>query len=513
MKSSEEIQSNNQRLAKNTMFMYVRMMLLMGIGLYASRVILQILGISDYGLYNVVGGVVAMFGFLNSTLSTSTQRFLNVEIGKECNDNVRVVFSNALYLHLLLAIVVVVLSETIGLWFLMNELVIPEGRESAAMWVYHFSIAAICIQIFQLPFMSAIIAHERMSIYAYVSIYEGMAKLGILFLLQNLYYDKLILYGALILLVQFSVAVIYIIYSFKCFAEVTFHASRNKNIFREMLGFSGWNIFGNLAAVCNSHGLNIVLNLFFGTAINAARGVAFQVHGLVTQLVGNFQLAVKPQVIKYYASGRQDEMTKLVFTSAKYSAYLMMLVNIPLMLEIRPLLHLWLGDYPDYVPVFVGIILFRSIITSMTGNIVMVVHASGYLKKVGIYGGGVLLLVLPVSYIFLRMGFSPVVPFIVNIFAALGETFFELYWMNHYIKFPIGRFYKEVYVRVFGLFVVLFVPIYAFKHLISGCNEYVELFIVGLTSITYTLIILFFFGISKDMRLSIRKKLSVKFEK
>lgn len=491
---------NNKRLAKNTMFMYIRMVFLMAVGLYASRVILQTLGISDYGLYNVVGGVVAMFGFLNSTLSTSTQRFLNIEIGKGNSDSMKKVFSNALFLHLLLVAIVLFLAETVGLWFLMNKLVIPEGRETAAMWVYQFSIVAVCVQIFQLPFMSSIIAHERMSVYAYVSIYEGLAKLVILFILQLLEYDKLILYGALILLVQLSVAIIYNIYSRNSFNEASFHISKDKGMFHEMLGFSGWNVFGNLASVCNSQGLNIVLNLFFGTAINAARGVAFQVHGLVTQLVNNFQLAVKPQVVKYYAAGQQKEMTDLVFNAAKYSAYLMMLVNIPLILEIHPLLHLWLGEYPDYTPVFVGIILFRSIITSMTGTIVMVVHASGYLKKVGIYGGGVLLSVLPISYILFRIGFSPIIPFIVNIFAALGEAFFELYWMHHYIKFPIARFYKEVYGKVFSLFVIMFTASYMLKVGIQGCNEYIELLAVSAFSITFSLFTLFFFGINKDLR-------------
>ena len=507
---SESI-SNNRRLAKNTVYMYIRMVFLMAIGLYASRVILQTLGISDYGIYNVVGGVVAMFGFLNSTLSTSTQRFLNIEIGKGNIDNMKKVFSNALYLHVFLLLIVFILSETIGLWFVLNKLVIPDGRETAVMWVYQLSIMAVCIQIFQLPFMSTIIAHEKMEVYAYVSIYEGLAKLCILFLLQLLAYDKLILYGVLIFLVQLSVALIYNVYCRKKFSESSFRIEKDKELFREMLGFSSWNVFGNLASVCNSQGLNIVLNLFFGTVVNAARGVAFQVHGLVNQLVNNFQLAVKPQVIKYYATGQYEQMTKLVFNAAKYSAYLMMIINIPLILEIRPLLHLWLGDYPDYTPIFVCIILFRSIITSMTGNIVMVVHASGYLKKVGIYGGGILLLVLPISYIFLSYGFSPIVPFVINLFAAFGEAFFELYWMHHYINFPMKRFYKEVYFRVFSLLIVLFIIPYWLKCLLSGYNEYVELFSVGLFSVSFSIIILYLFGIDKDTRDNmnkiIRKKL------
>ena len=437
--------ANNKRIAKNTIFLYIRMILLMFVGLYASRVLLSTLGVNDYGLYNVVGGIITMFSFLNSTLSTSTQRFLNIELGKKEYGESKKVFSCSLLLHSILAFIVFLLAETIGLWYVLEMLVVTPGRETAAMYVYQFSIISICIQIIQLPFMSTIIAHEKMNIYAYVSIFEGLTKLGILFAIQLLPYDNLIMYAFFILCIQVSVAIIYNIYCHKNFEEARFNFLYNKSLFNEMLGFSSWNVIGNLASVCNSQGLNLVMNIFFGTAINAARGIAFQVHSLVQQLIGNFQLAVKPQVIKYYAAGQKEEMIKLVFNSAKYSAFLMIITSVPLILEIRPLLHLWLGEYPEYTIIFIQLILFRSIITSMTGNIVMVVHASGYLKNVGLFSGGILLLVLPISYYLLKIGLPPYIPFIINIIAALGDAFFELYWMRHYIKFPMGQFYKNVY--------------------------------------------------------------------
>ena len=451
--------ANNKRLAKNTIFLYFRMLLLMCVGLYASRVLLRTLGFDDYGLYNVVGGIVTMFSFLNATLSTSTQRYLNVELGKEDGGEVKKVFSCSLLLHLLLVLLVFFLAESLGLWYVMEKLVIPPGRETAAMFVYQFSIISICVQIIQLPFMSTIIAHERMNVYAYVSIYEGLAKLGILFAIQILPYDNLIMYALLLLCVQISVAIIYNIYCQRHFEEARFHISYEKRLFNSMLGFSGWNVIGNLAYVCNSQGLNMVMNVFFGTVINAARGIAFQVHSLVQQLIGNFQLAVKPQVIKYYAAGQMEEMTNLVFNAAKYSAFLMIIASVPLMLEIRPLLHLWLGEYPEYTVFFIQLILFRSIITSMTGNIVMVVHASGYLRNVGLFSGGILLIVLPISYYLLKIGLPPYIPFIINIGAALGDAFFELFWMRHYINFPMGQFYNKVYFPVFTLFLITTSPI------------------------------------------------------
>lgn len=501
------ISANNKRLARNTIALYFRMFLLMLINLYVSRVVLNTLGISDYGLYNVVGGVVAMFGFLNATLSTSTQRYLNIEIGKGDQNKLKIVFSTSLFLHVMLAIIIFFFAETIGTWFVTHKLNIPSGRENAALWVYQFSLIAVCVQVVQLPFMSTIIAHERMSVYAYVSILEALMKLAVVIILPIIAADKLILYGFLILVVHIVVAIIYNIYSRKTFCESRISIRYDKRLFSDMLGFSSWNVIGNLASVCNSQGLNIILNLFFGTVVNAARGVAFMVHSVVQQFVNNFQLAVKPQVIKYYASGQIEEMTKLVINAAKYSAFLMILINIPLIVEIKPLLRIWFGEYPDYAPIFITIILFRSIITSMTGNVVMVVHASGYLKKVGIYSGLTLMMVLPVSYLLLRIGCSPVVPFIVNVIAAFGEVFFELYWMNHYIQFPMWRFYRRTYLIVLPLAIVAYLSTYFIGRCVNGMLEDIFAIIaVCMISVAVNGSLMYFLGLDRATRLMVEKK-------
>lgn len=476
------------------------MILLMFVGLYTSRVVLSTLGEDDYGLYNVVGGVVAMFSFLNGSLSTSTQRFMNYEIGRGEEKKVHQVFQNALLMHIILAIIIAFLSETIGLWFVVNKLNIEPGREFAAFWVYQSAILCVIVNIVQLPFMSVIIAHERMNAYAYISLLEGFLKLGMVFLLMQINADKLILYGFLYFLVVLIVAIVYNVYCRINFDEARWRINFDKDLFRSMLGFSGWNVFGGASYICNSQGLNIVLNLFFGTAINAARGLAFQVNSIVSQLVSNFQLAVKPQVVKYYAAGQIEDMSNLVFNAAKYSAFLMMIVNIPLIIEIKPILSLWLGEYPSYAPVFLSLVLARSIITSMTGNILMVAHASGYVRNVSIFSGLSLFMVLPISYVLLYFGCSPVVPFIVNIFSAFADAFFELFWMQKYVHFPMLRFYKEVYGRVFLLGILLFFLPASLHFLMGGVNQYVRMVSVGLLSVIFSLTMIYRYGIDYETK-------------
>lgn len=488
---------NNKRLAKNTIFLYFRMAFLMCIGLYTSRVVLRTLGIADYGLYNLVGSIVIMFSFLNATLSTSTQRFLNIEIGKGNTNKLKEVFSNSLFLHIIIAAAILILAETIGLWYVENIAVIPPGRENAAFWVYQFSIIATCIQIIQLPFMATIIAHESMNAYAYISIYEGIAKLLIVYLIQVLDYDKLILYGLLILIVHISVALFYNIYCQKHFSEARFRISVNKPLLKEMLGFSGWNLTGNFAFACNTQGLNIVLNLFFGTVVNAARGIAFQIQSLVTQFANNFQIAVKPQVIKYYAAGQLKEMEKLVINSAKYSAFMMIILVVPIIVCIKELLTLWLGEYPAYTPIFVAIILLRCIVATITNNIIMVVHATGYLKNISICAGVLLLLVLPVSYLLLLLGLSPATVFIVDLIAAIGEAAIELYFMNKYIKFPVKEFCKKVYLKVFVILTITFFLTYAIHYIADSLGNIYVLLITVPASIILSLTVIFSLGIGQ----------------
>lgn len=498
--------SNNKRIAKNTMFLYVRMLLTLIVGLYTSRVVLRTLGVSDYGLYNVVGGVVTMFTFFNATLRTGTQRFLSFALGEGNLEKLKLVFSTAFYLHVFFSILLLVLIEVAGLWFLQHKLNIPEGREVAAYWIFQFSTLASVVTVIQVPYMSSIIAHEKMDIYAYMSIYDVIMKLLIVFMIQIIDNDKLILYGFLYLLVNITSAVIYNIYCRKHFDEckrVVF--SYDKRIFKEILTFSGWNVFGCAAGAFQIQGLNILLNLFFNTIVNAARGIALQINNIIMQFVNNFLTAVNPQIIKLYANSQIEELNKLVTNSAKYAAYMLLFISIPVFVEEKFLLDIWLGDYPDYTLSFVRIILVQSLIQTMTRPIVTLCHATGKMKMPNLTAGSVLLAILPVSYLLLLMGVDPNVVMIANIVPWILETIIDGYWVYRYAQFPIISFMKEVYGHVIPLSILMLsFPLLLHKFLL--CNEILRFFIVCACSVVFSTICLYSIGIPRSLRISIKNK-------
>lgn len=493
-------QSNNKRLAKNTMFMYIRMLVLLFIGLYTSRVILSSLGVSDYGLYNVVGGVVTLFAFLNGALSTGTQRFLNFELGRGDAEKVKAVFRTAFTQHLMLIGIVLLFAETIGLWFITNKLNIDEGRDNAAFWVYQTAIVSLCLQIVQLPFMSAIIAHEKMGFYAYFSIIEAVLKLAIAFSVALTISDKLIVYGFLVLGVQIITTMIYYLYSRISFAEARMSVGVDKAYFKDMLSFSGWNLFGGFCTISNNQGVNIVMNMFFGTVINAARGISFQVNSIITQFVTNFQVAVKPQVVKYYANGEIDKTIKLVVNTAKFSAFLMLVIVVPLVTEIDTVLTVWLGVYPENTPLFLSIVLIQSIFYSMVSATLILVHASGFVKKVGIYSGISYLVILPISYMMFHSGMPAYSVFIANVFAVLLDQFWELWWMNKYIGFSISKFYRDVYGRVVPVMGLSFCCSYIMEYVCGELNTFPRFFIVIPANMFITVGFIYWLGLERDMR-------------
>ena len=496
--------SNNSRIARNTLILYLRMFVTLIVGLYTSRVVLNTLGFSDYGLYNVVGGVVAMFGFLNGSLSTSTQRFLNFELGRGNEERLSLVFSTALLQHLLLVAVVIFLAETIGLWFVLEKMNIPTGRETATLFCYQFSVLSVCVNVVQLPFMSAIIAHEKMGVYAYVSMFDVFAKLFIVYLIQtSLAFDSLIFYSFLMLCVIFIDFLIYMGFSRRNFKEVKFSVRTDSGLFKEMMSFSGWNIIGMLASTMNNYGLNVLFNMFFGTVINAARGISYQVNGLVSQFSSNFQVAVKPQVVKYYANDQKELMNQLVFNSSKFSALLLLFVAIPLCLELDFLLSLWLGHYPAHTINMVRIVLLHSIVISMIGPILMALHATGKLKMVGITAGIFNLLLLPFNYILLTFGVTPEIAMLVNVAGSVIETGIELFWLKHYIGFPIKKFYLKVYGVVFILGILMF-SLPAFIHYyFNWTNLVLRFFTVCVSSFFTSVIILYMFALPEKVKYKI----------
>lgn len=492
--------SDNKRIAKNTLMLYSRMLLTMAVGLYAARIVLQTLGASDYGLYNVVGGIVTMFTFLNGTLATGTQRFLTFALGEDDPQKLRDVFSTASYLHVLFAVIILIISEIVGLWLLYNQMQIPDGRMDAAFWVFQFSTMAAMVAIVRVPYTSSLIAHEKMDIYAWVSIYDAVMKLVIVYLIQVVDTDKLILYAFLFFLVHVSTALIYILYCRNKYEECRMFRCFNKDTFREIASFSGWNIFGCGAVALQGQGVNILLNMFFGTIVNAARGIAFQVNSIILQFVNNFQTAVNPQIVKLYAAGNKSEMIKLMINNSKLAAYLLLILAIPVFIELEFVLEIWLGEYPDYTPIFLRIIIVQSLVQTMTRPIVMGLHATGRLKMPNLTAGIILLMILPVCYLLLRLGLSPVSVFVVNVIPWVLETFIDSFWLYKFIDFPIGKFYKEVYGRVFPLSILMFAgPFSIYRMLESG---WISFFAVCATSIICSLLCIAYLGITKEQRIS-----------
>lgn len=376
-----ETSQNNKRIAKNTLLLYVRMLLLMVISLYTSRVVLNALGVDDYGIYNVVGGIVVLLAFLNNAMAGSTQRFLNFEMGTQDSDALRRVFSTSIHIHVIVAFVVLILGETIGLWFLNTHMNIPELRITAANYVYQFSLITCVANFLSVPFNATIIAHERMSAFAYISILEGVLKLSVAIAVYYAPFDKLIFYGSLMLFVGLINNSCYATYAFRHFAECRGVSRRiNKDKMREMLSFSGWTIFGNLGYILHTQGIAIIINMFFTVAVNAAQGIANQVNGVVQQFLSNFLLALNPQLVKSYASGDIEAMHKLIIRGCKFAFCLVAFFVVPLVIETPTILKTWLGIVPEYTIIFVRMVLLILLVNSLTGILSTSKGATGNIK-------------------------------------------------------------------------------------------------------------------------------------
>ena len=437
---------NNKRIAKNTLMLYIRMFFIMAVTLYTSRVVLKALGVVDFGIYNVVGGVVAMMGLFNSAMSVATQRYLSFELGKGDRVRLKQVFSMCFTIFILLSLLILLLAETVGLWFLNAKLLIPPERMAAANWVYQYSILTCIAALFVAPYNAAIIAHEKMDVYAYVGIVEVLLKLGVVFLLESIPFDRLSSYGFLLFLAQLAVTGIYAVYSIRNYAECRYRFYWERPLFDELVSYSGWNLFGSLAALAKGQGLNILLNMFFNPAVNAARGIASQVNTAVTLFFTNFYTAVKPQVIKYYSQGDLTDMFKLVFRSSKMSFYLILLISLPIIIEAPFIIRLWLGQLPEYVVGFTRLIIVVSAIDALATPLMTAAHATGHIKLYQSLVGTMVILNVPVSYVFLKFGYSPYVVFHISIVISTACLFVRLWIVRRLMPFPV----KDYAVKVFG---------------------------------------------------------------
>lgn len=476
--------------------LYFRMMLTIIVTLYTSRVILNTLGVEDYGIYSVVGGVVSMFAFFNSAMSSATQRFLSYEIGKGDFVQLRKTFNATQIIHIGIAVLIFVLSETIGLWFVKTYLVIPADRMGAALWVYHFSVLSFMVSVIQVPYNATIIAHERMNVYAYVSILEVGLKLLIAFMLTWIAFDKLKLYGLLYFSVVFIIAVIYSVYARKNFKESKFEVVKDKRLYSTLISYSGWNLFGNLAAVAKGQGVNVLLNMFFGPVVNAARGVATQVQGAVNGFVSNFQMAVNPQIIKSYAGGDKEYMTLLIIRSAKFSFYLLFLLSLPVLLEVDQILVLWLKTVPSLAPVFTVLVLTVILIDSVSGPIMTAIQATGKIRIYQAVVGTLLILILPISYVLLKKGYAPEVTLYVNIIISIISLAVRLYIVWKLLSFPIQKFIKEIILKN-----VLITPLSISLPLIIRNTmdpTFGRLVVVVLISLIWSVLIMYTIGLNRS---------------
>lgn len=400
--------SSNKRIAINTVLLYVRMLFLVLISLYTSRIVLKTLGVEDFGIHNVVAGIISFLGFLTGSLSGASARFITFSLGKGDLKHLKVTFGNIIFIHLIFAFLILVLGETLGLWFVSTQLNIPPGRETAAFWVYQFSILTAIGSLISMPYNAVIIAHEKMSAFAYLTIGDAVLKLAAVFLLMYLPYDKLILYALFILCIQFFDFLVYIAYCSRKFEETqSLHLKINKSLFKEIFYYTGWTMNGNLAVFGYTQGLNILLNIFFNPAVNAARGIAVQVQNIINNFSVNFQTAVNPQLTKSYAQEDYARMHQLLVMSSKYSVFLMCFICLPLSLEIDLVLKWWLGSYPEHTRMFLRLILFTSILFCLANPLITSVHATGRIKRFQLIEGSMLLMIVPLSYLLLRFFHVP----------------------------------------------------------------------------------------------------------
>jgi O-antigen/teichoic acid export membrane protein len=440
--------SNTARIAKNTLALYFRQVLIMLVSLYTVRVILNTLGAEDYGIYQVTAGVVTMFGFLSGSMATASQRYFSFELGRGDLEQLKKVFSLSLLIYIMIGVVIVLLGETAGLWFVNRKLTIPLERRGPALWVYQFSIISFLFTIMTSPYMAMIIAHEDMNIYAYVSIGEALLKLGVAFLLRAISWDKLTLYGILMLTVVATVTAIYRVICIKKYKECKFSFYWNKDLFREIAGYSGWNMFGASVGIFKNQIVNIMLNQFFNPVVVAARSLAIMVDSAVMSFSQNFNNAIRPQIIKNYASGQKEKMLSLMFRGSKGTYLLMYLFVLPFALEMPMVLRLWLKNPPEYAVLFTRLMLFDVLINSISYPIMTAAQATGKIRLYQAVVGGILLLNVPVSGIALLMGAPAYSVMIAAIILTFMATVSRLLILKRLIDYSIRQFMKQVIIPV-----------------------------------------------------------------
>lgn len=506
------VKESDKRLLKNTMLLYIRMLFMMLINLYASRLILEKLGVEDYGIYNIIGVVVALFTFISGAMTASTQRFLNYYLGLKDLIGLNKAFNASQVIHIFISLSVLILAETIGLWFLYNKLVIPIERFDAAFWTYQCSIISTCIIIISYPYNATIIANEKMGAFAYISILENILKFAIIFLLGQNEYDKLVLYAVLLMTIQFIITSIYRIYCTKHFPETHFNIKNiPKRLYKEILSFSGWNLLGNIANIALIQGTNILLNLFFGPTVNAAKGISVQVQNAVGAFCSNFQTAQNPQIMKSFSSGELNEMHSLVCRTSRFSFYLMLIFSVPIIMKTNDILILWLKNPPEYTSIFVQYTMIFNLIQSLANPLLTSSLATGNVKKIMLYIAILFWLIIPLGYIMLKLGGDPIIIFQIQLALYILAHTMRIYIVCHQIKLSIRIYISNVLIPIIKIALFTSILGYTLSHYFD--NSFLSLLTYATTCFIATIGIIYIWGLKLEEKKTIINFLKNKFNR
>lgn len=509
-----DVTANNKRIVKNTMYLYFRTFFTLGVSLFTSRIVLQALGVDNFGIYNIVGGFVAMFSVLSGTLTAATQRFITFELARK-NPQSNKIFSVSLLIHFILAIILFILLETVGLWFLNYKINIPTERLLAANWVFQCSILTFCVNLISIPYNASIIAHEKMNVFAFISIFEVSTKLIIAYILIIFNTDKLVMYAVLMLIVALLLRFIYGFYCKSKFEECVFVFDKDKVLYKQMLSFSGWNFIGSSAGILNTQGVNILINLFFGVTLNAARGIAEQVNAAVNNFIMNFMTAINPQITKSYASGNFHYLNVLVVKGTKYSFFLFGIICLPILMETNYILELWLVKVPDYAPVLVRMAIIYSACQILSQTLYTAMLATGRIKKYQIAVGTLSIMAFPVTYLFYKLGLSVEYGYLSSIIFSLICLCVRLYMLRKMIpQFSIKLYIRDCLQRLFYVICILLSTSFLIKFSTKGLDNNMLKFIVN----TFCFIILSFLtmltvGLNREEKITILTYIKSRLEK
>lgn len=495
-----EQSENTKRIAKNTLMLYVRMLFSMLVSLYTSRVVLNTLGVEDYGIYNVVGGFVAMFSLVSSSLSSSVSRFLTFELGKGDMERLRRVFTTSVSIQLVLMVVILILMETVGVWFLNTRMTIPANRLYAANWVFQASIISFLLGLFSVPYNASIVSHERMKAFAYIGILDVILRLFIVLFIaySSWQFDRLIVYALLLVAVGASLQCIYLYYCRKNFEECRFRIYFDKECWKEMSAFAGWNFIGCTAGLLKDQGVNILLNLFIGPIVNAARGIAMSVNTAVVGFAGNFMAALNPQITKSYAAGEQAYMISLVERGSRFSFYIMLIFALPILMETDFVLTLWLKQYPAHTVNFVRLVLLLSMIDILSNTLITTQNATGKIRNYQLVVGSMLLMNFPLSYICLKLGFQPESVLIVALFVSVCCLMLRLLFLRRSVSLSFGGYLRRVCLNVLIVSAVsLVIPLVIWMNMAYG---WLRFMVISLVSVLCTLCAIYRIGCSENER-------------